>query len=91
MLWEVTNKITGLNKGFFFLKCIFFKRFFFLKYFFFRSPCVVGMLWEVTDKDTDLLTADMLSVMARAREGTLPLGERDVPGIVARARHKCNR
>ena len=49
------------------------------------------MLWEVTDKDTDLLTADMLSVMARAREGTLPLGERDVPGIVARARHKCNR
>ena len=38
MLWEVTNKITGLNKGFFFLKCIFFKRFFFLKYFFFVAP-----------------------------------------------------
>lgn len=25
------------------------------------SPCVVGMLWEVTDRDTDLFTTELLS------------------------------
>lgn len=28
---------------------------------FLHSPCVVGMLWEVTDVDTDVLTSDFIS------------------------------
>lgn len=30
-----------------------------LKYF---SPCMVGMLWEVTDLDTDILTTQFISL-----------------------------
>jgi hypothetical protein len=33
----------------------------FLFQFFFFSPCILGMLWEVTDGDIDKMTAEFIS------------------------------
>lgn len=54
-----------------------------------NSPCVVGMLWEVTDRDTDHLTAEMVHVLrGTAKEPASPLASQpsDVALLVAQSR-----
>lgn len=57
------------------------------------SPCVVGMLWEVMDKDTDLVTREMVRALTGQKtcEGS-PLEDppSDFPLMVARARPLCS-
>lgn len=57
------------------------------------SPCVVGMLWEVMDKDTDLLTKEIVRTLS-GLESSIEIDFSDVssvllPSIVARAKPLC--
>ncbi|XP_066984369.1 separin isoform X2 [Macrobrachium rosenbergii] len=56
-------------------------------------PCVIGMLWEVTDKDTDNLTQEMLNaVQGKSGKAGSPLENppADLALLVAQARSVCN-
>ncbi|KAF2345670.1 hypothetical protein FHG87_023574 [Trinorchestia longiramus] len=48
------------------------------------------MLWEVTDKDTDLLTGDMIERMIAVRNGDCQ-EMLDLPSIIAASKPMCNR
>ncbi|MCL4128538.1 UNVERIFIED_CONTAM: hypothetical protein GTU68_029335 [Idotea baltica] len=64
-----------------------------LNYLIASCPCVVGMLWEVMDKDTDLLTREMIRAL-RGIKGPpgSPLEEppSDLALLVAKARPLCS-
>ena len=64
-----------------------------LNYLIASCPCIVGMLWEVTDKDTDYLTKEMLSSLL-GRKGVLSSKDgseiSDVALLVSKAKASCN-
>ncbi|KAK7087014.1 hypothetical protein SK128_011355 [Halocaridina rubra] len=56
-------------------------------------PCVIGMLWDVTDKETDMLTMEMLQTMrglSTAEGTTMENPPSDLPLLVSQARSKRN-
>lgn len=60
-----------------------------MHYFIASCPCVVGMLWEVTDRDTDHLTSEMVQVLrGTAKDPASPLASQpsDVALLVAQSR-----
>ncbi|XP_045623802.1 separin isoform X2 [Procambarus clarkii] len=63
-----------------------------LNYLIAYSPCVVGMLWDVTDKDTDVLTRGMIRAL-RGEDGEpgtpLATPPSDIALLVARSRFLC--
>ncbi|XP_042874759.1 separin-like isoform X2 [Penaeus japonicus] len=63
-----------------------------LNYLIAYCPCVVGMLWDVTDKDTDNLTLEMLRALQGingAPGSPLANPPSDIPLVVARSRSIC--
>ncbi|CAL4079627.1 unnamed protein product [Meganyctiphanes norvegica] len=64
-----------------------------LNYFIASCPCVVGMLWEVTDKDTDKVTQVMLRALlgqGETESSTLANPPTDVALLVSRSRGLCH-
>lgn len=57
------------------------------------SPCVLGMLWPVTDLHTDLFTAELLSSWIPS-EASIPWSEVDksnwILGSASENNSKCN-
>ncbi|XP_071525349.1 separin isoform X2 [Panulirus ornatus] len=63
-----------------------------LNYLIAYCPCVVGMLWDVTDKDTDFLTCGMIrALQGKDGDPATPLATppSDVALLVARSRSLC--
>ncbi|KAG7173107.1 separin-like [Homarus americanus] len=63
-----------------------------LNYLLANCPCVVGMLWDVTDKDTDNLTRGMIQALRGQKgESGSPLANppSDIALLVARSRSFC--
>ncbi|KAK3867546.1 hypothetical protein Pcinc_027002 [Petrolisthes cinctipes] len=55
-------------------------------------PCVVGMLWDVTDKNTDFATIDILQAMlgmSGSPDSLLANPPTDIALLVARTRRQC--
>lgn len=64
-----------------------------LNYLIANCPCVVGMLWEVTDKDTDKLTQGMLRALQGypgSENSSLANPPTDVALLVSRSRGLCH-